>query len=413
MKSITEDMCPTGHRQRDKAERNCYPLAMSRKRVCLFRGNATTDGNVDRIGAALMSGFAANGWAAELVDISQGDPAENFARLVRLAETEGVDFFLSVEAMGLMTGLEELMAKAGARQLYWALDHPYSGVDRLRGLAPGSVATFPTRSNLDCCANYIRNDLVLACGAHAAEAIEPLAWSERDIPILVVGNVDGPTPDAVRAGWRQLAAPWPMVLEHMEAAWRADPSTPLEDLARAALMATGATGADGHAFFRLQAQFDSWARPFVRHATVAALGRLPLCLVGRGWESLAAPGHTLLGPRPSREAAGLIARSRLVLNILPDYYRSHERVFAAMAAGCATVSSGAGYLANAMGTGSHDGDGTAMAYFAPLAERGEALARLWADTTAIAHLAEAGLSEFRAHHTWEHRVATLLARVGS
>ena len=32
---------------------------MSSKRICLFRGNATTDGNVDAIGCALMAAFAA------------------------------------------------------------------------------------------------------------------------------------------------------------------------------------------------------------------------------------------------------------------------------------------------------------------------------------------------------------------
>ncbi|MBI3444907.1 MAG: glycosyltransferase [Magnetospirillum sp.] len=385
---------------------------MKQKRICLFRGNVTTDGNVDRIGKSMMAAFAANGWSAELVDISQGNPAEAFARLVRLAETEGIDYFLSVEAMGLLTGAEALLEKSGARQLYWALDHPYSGVDRLLGLPRESVATFPTRSNLDCCSTYLRQDLVLACAAHAAEPTAVRAWSDRDIQILVVGNVDGPHPDAIRAGWRQMPAPWPMVLEHMAETWASAPRTPLEDLARGALVAAGASGADGHAFFRVQGQFDNWARLFVRHATIATLSALPLTLVGRGWETVGAPTHNRLGPRPAEEVAELMARSKLVLNILPDYYRSHERVFEAMAAGCAVVSSGTGYLANAMGTETYSGDQTAISYMGPLAGRGERLSGLWNDAPAIAALAEAGLAEFLAHHTWDHRVAGLMPVIG-
>lgn len=384
---------------------------MGQKRICLFHANATLDANVDGIGRSIMAGFAANGWATHMVDLSQGDAAEAFGRTVRQLETTGADFFLSVEAMGHMTDLAALLANTGARQLYWALDHPYSGVDRLRQLAPGSVATFPTRSNLECCATYIRPDLTLACAAHGADAAEPRAWAARDIDILFVGNVDGPHPDEIRATWASLAKPWPDVLATMAELWLAEPSTPPEDLARAALMATGATGADGNAFFQIQRRFDEWARPHVRHVTLATLADLPLTLAGRGWDRLAAPGHRLLGPLPSAEVRDLMARSRLVLNILPDYYRSHERVFAAMAAGAAVASSGGGYLANALGQHIHAGDGAIISYLGPLAERGHRLAELWNAPQTLMGMAEAGLEEFRARHTWTRRVQALLPAI--
>lgn len=385
---------------------------MSSGRICLFRGNATTDGNVDRIGVALLAGFAANGWDAEVVDLSRGDPSEAFARVVAAAEAKGLDFFLSVEGMGMMSGLESLLANTGARQLYWALDHPYSGLERLRGLAAGSVATFPSRSNIACCRDYIRQDLIFAMGAHGAEPATPLPWAERDVGILFAGNADGPDPAGMRQEWRSLPQPWGQVLDAMVELWSAAPQTPPESLARDALTAIGATNVDGRNFFAVQRMFDDWARLYVRHAAIPTLAELPLTLVGRGWEGLAAPGHTVLGPRPAGEVAGLVARARLALNILPDYYLSHERVFAAMAAGTAIATTGSGYLANALGCERHAADDTAIAYLGALSERPERLAALWADQAGLAQQAEAGLDEFRRHHTWERRVAGLLAAIG-
>jgi hypothetical protein len=385
---------------------------MSTGRICLFRGNATTDGNVDRIGIALAAGFTANGWEAEVVDLSEGDAVTAFNRAVTTAETKGLDFFLSVEGMGSMGGLETLLANTGARQLYWALDHPHSGLERLRKLTPGSVATFPTRTNLACCRDYIRPDLVLAMGAHGAEPCAPLPWSRRDIDILFVGNAGGPGPSELRRGWKDLPPPWNMVLEAMAEGWAAAPHTPPETLARNALTAAGTTGINGHDFFAAQRMFDDWARGEVRHVNIPALAGLPLTLVGRGWEGLAQAEHTVLGPRPADEVSRLVGRARLTLNLLPDYYLSHERVFSAMAAGTAVATTGSGCLANALGLESHPADDTAIGHLPPSADRPEYLRALWADQGALAELADAGLDEFRHHHTWERRVAGLLAAIG-
>lgn len=188
---------------------------MGAKRICLFQAEATTDGNVDRIGREIIAAFAQRGWIAEAVDISHGDAADAFQDAIGRLTPGDTNILLSVESLGLMVGIEEIVAHTGARQLYWALDHPCSGLQRLRRLPAGSVVTFPAQANVTCCRTYIRPDLAQGCAAHgtAPMTARPQPWDQRDIDILFIGNVDGPTPGDLRAQWRQFPAPWPQVLE--------------------------------------------------------------------------------------------------------------------------------------------------------------------------------------------------------
>lgn len=119
-----------------------------------------------------------------------------------------------------------------------------------------------------------------------------------------------------------------------------------------------------------------------------------------------------MGPVPSDEIAALMGRARVVLNVLPDYYRSHERLYSAMAAGAALVTTGTGCLADALGLNHCPEDSTALAAFGPLAGRGEALADLRASPDRVRRLGEAGRAEVLARHTWTHRVASIEPLLG-
>lgn len=378
--------------------------------IMLFRSNISAENNLERLGAGVLAGFAQCGWTVHDVDLSQGDGQARMMAATGLLMGGRVDLLLTILGMGDVKGGEAELARAGVRRLCWDVNHPYSLWDATAALPPGSLVCFTTASNLDCVRRFIRADLHLDLFAHAAPVAEPLPWSRRAIPALFIGNLERPLPDEMRAGWAaQHGARWGGVLNEM--AERFDPAaTPtLEGLAEQALAARGIGSAERRDFFTLLRIFDGYARARTRLDYARALRGHAVTYVGRGWEEVAGEAARTLGPLPAARTRELMREARVVLNILPAYYRSHERVFEGMACGAAVLSGGNGYIANALGKATDEADDVAIAYVGAAAQAGDRLAALLSNHEGLRAVADAGLAEQRARHTWAHRVAALLA----
>lgn len=371
----------------------------------LYKGNSEFDSlntMVDHWAAALRR----QGVRPEIVDLRQPDAV---ARTVALIRSERVTLFLSLNGYGVpKPGQGPGFYQESAAPLFiHFVDHPIYHHRTIHSEVPHPVAAFPTPSHLRFCRNRIRSDLPLLHLPHAASPGPATPWAGRDIPLLLAGSLHE-DPERTRAGWFEHGVPVQGRLESILAGHRAAPHRPLDEIVLETLDDPRTPVEIVHSHFRV---VDSYLRSLVRLEFVRAAARegLPLTLIGRGWEAALPAGSSLrpLGERPVAEVFEMMARTRIVLNLLPPYYESHERPFQAMAHGAVAATVAAPWLMNALGAG---------ALLALPPDPGEAAARVGAaltDDDALAARASAGTAAFLGGHTWDHRLARVLGWIKS
>ena len=377
----------------------------------LYKGKSEFDSlntMVDHWAAALRK----QGVRPEIVDLRQPGA---IARTVALIRNEPVSLFLSLNGYGVPEpGQGPGFYQESAAPLFiYFVDHPVYHYPTIRSEAPHLVATFPTPNNLRFCRSRIRNDLPLLHLPHAAAPGPAAPWSGRDVPLLLAGSLHE-DPEQTRAGWIRHG---PAVRDRLEAilsGHRAAPRRPLHEIVLEVL---------GEAQPPVEAQLpieivhshfwvvDTYLRSEVRLEFVRAAARdgLPLTLVGRGWEAALPAGAPvkLLGERPVAEVFALMARTKIVLNLLPPYYESHERPFQAMAHGAIAATAVAPWLLSSLGA-------EALLALPPdPAEAAAAIGAALTDDRALAARASAGTAAFLGGHTWDHRLARVLGWIKS
>jgi len=242
--------------------------------------------------------------------------------------------------------------------------------------------------------------------AGPAPVSRPRPMGERDIGLLVVGNIDF---EPRRERWAErfraddplreifLATVERCIAEYADpvAALRAELARRSVDPADlpAGLFARLAVTAEAcfvsHVRFKLLAS--------ARHARVTVVGRVPGPLLA-GHENL-----DLLGVRPFAEVLGLMARARIVVDATPKHaHGSHERIWYGLSRGAVVATTDNGFLREVFA------DGRSMLFL----PRGcEELCGRIADTAADARRLEdiraAAAPIYAGGHTWTHRLADL------
>ncbi|MBN9527353.1 MAG: hypothetical protein J0H82_14175 [Alphaproteobacteria bacterium] len=174
---------------------------------------------------------------------------------------------------------------------------------------------------------------------HAADPIaQPLPWSERDLEIILVASAAG-APDDLRAAWRDFGPAVAARLEAMLEAQAAEPERHLADLVAATGRDLGLDLSAPLAAHPYVATLDRYLRSSLRWQAAETLLDRPLTVIGDGWQRLAARGGParFLGRLELAEAQALVGRAKLSLNPTTGYHGSHERVFHALAAGTAAM----------------------------------------------------------------------------
>ena len=379
--------------------------APSRQPVAvLYKGHSefnSLNTMVDHWAAALR----AKGMRPEIVDLRSADA---IARTVALIRTEPVALFLSLNGYGVPKPGQGagFYQETRAPLFVYFVDHPVYHHPIIRSEVPQLVATFPTPSHLRFCRSRVRSDLPLLHLPHTAAPGPAAPWSERDIPVLLAGSLHE-DPERKRAGWIEHGAPVRDRLEEIISGHRAEPRRPLHDIVLEVLNLPEPPVELLCSYFSLA---DTYLRSVVRLEFLCAASGLPVTLVGRGWDAAALPASSklrLLGERPVAELFELMARAKIVLNLLPPYYESHERPFQAMAHGAAAATVAAPWLLGAVGAGS------VLALPPDPGEAAEATLAALADDGALATLAAAGTAAFLAGHTWDHRLSRVLGWIKS
>ncbi|MEI7610504.1 MAG: glycosyltransferase [Rhodospirillaceae bacterium] len=357
---------------------------------------------VDHWAAALRR----KGFRPEIVDLRAADAV---ARAVALIRGERVALFLSLNGFGVPTPGQGpgFYQECAAPLFIHFVDHPAYHHTTLCSEAPHLVATFPTPSHLRFCRTHIRGNLPLLHLPHAAEPDPVAPWRERDLPLLLAGSLHE-DPEAKRAGWSRYG---PVVRDRLEAilaGHRAAPRRPLHDIV---LEALNRPEPDLEAVRSHFGVVDGYLRSRVRLEFVqaAAAHRLPLTVIGRGWDGAVPAGSTvrLEGERPVSEVFAAMARTRIVLNLLPPYYESHERPFQAMAHGAVAATVAAPWLVSAVGAES------LLALPPDAAEAAATAGAALAGDAALEARAAAGTTAFLAGHTWDHRLERVLSWIKS
>jgi hypothetical protein len=371
--------------------------------VLLFQGHSDFD-SVNAMVGACAEALAELGFAPIVLDVRAADV---IARALAVIRSPRLAFTLCLSGFGLPDEGQGqgFYAETEAPVVALWLDHPVFLYPRLRLPVARLVSTFPAPHHVLFCRAKVRADRPTLHLAHGAQPASGRPWRDRDIPVLFSGSTLVPDPETTRAGWAEaygaaVAKDLNAVVETHVAA----PARPLED-------AIAAVVGDGpveklYAYYKVA---DDYLRSRAKVAFLSAAARRSITVVGRGWQGLATNrGSSLkvLPEMPAPRVAELMARSRIVLNLVPPYFGSHERPFQAMAAGAVAATLPLSWFDGAVAKDAY----LALPY--EPAACAETLAATLDRDDHLAAIAAAGTAAFLAGHTWRHRMADLVAALG-
>ena len=375
----------------------------NRNRVVLYQGNSVY-GSVNTMVAELAGALRRFGFEPVIIDLRRADALTETLEVIAGGR---VVFFLSLNGFGIPEQGAGYYAAVDLPLAMVCVDHPIGLYPLIRCPLARMLTTFPTPHHVDFCRTFVRDDTLCRHLPHAAAAVTTRRrpWRHRDIPLFLSGSVHQ-DPEEARAGWSHFGPAVCRELNDMVDAHAREPARPLHEVVLAVLERPGLPI---HQMYSYLTVLDGYLRDRWRVAFVEHCRDLPLVVCGSGWRGPEGPRdcRRFLGRRPVEDVFGLMARAQIVVNPLPPYYESHERPFQAMARGAVAASGPMPWLG---GTQTAD---SLLWLSADSAAAASLLGTALADAADLEVRAACGLAAFAAAHTWDHRVATLLAWLGT
>jgi hypothetical protein len=160
-------------------------------------------------------------------------------------------------------------------------------------------------------------------------------------------------------------------------------------------------GAESEPFIWLCGMVDRIMRARTRRSSLLALAGHPVEVIGRGWEALDLPkSFTLLGEMNARDVVDRFGTSRIVVNTMPYYVESHERLYEAAAHGAALLTAHTDYNATLFGSCGR--------FFKTESEVGDLCSLMLKDKDGLEAQSMAGLVLIDQREGWPHRVSEVL-----
>jgi hypothetical protein len=237
-------------------------------------------------------------------------------------------------------------------------------------------------------------------------AIAGPAISRRDIDILFIGNVAKIDPPSVQAS-RLLGENRRLVELFIAAHGRTDQRlTPFQTVRRIAMDLGGAYTVQDIAL--VAGHLELYLSNTSRVKVLSSLASRKVTIVGNIADGTLRPGQavTSFGYRSFRQCVDLMSRAKILVNVVPSFPNGgHERVFYAMSRGAAVLTTRSTFLA---------GDAEAHGFVGFIDPARDDVSR---DADTFLGILDAGardrdamLGYYTDHHTWEHRLAPVLAR---
>jgi hypothetical protein len=380
--------------------------------VVLVKGQSQYD-TMRELTADIAVAFRRRGLA--VVEIDGLDPASR-ERAALAAAGGRVAFFYGMNGWGLGTTLDlkRWCDGIGIPFVAHLFDHPMTYAKRLLAAPANVVWCLHDETYCD----FIEKDLALVgsraivpVGGPADDGAPPPPIDGREIAILFPGS--GFSSTGKEPPW---SAAKPEERKVMDACYDLalyDKTRPLHDIIRQVLRLYGAAPLDWRADWlaTVFTMLDNQLRVARRVEVVSALSALPIHVYGQGWDAGrnskgAARFHAPLG---FRETQALMAKSTIVLNVLPCVPAApHDRMFYSMMAGAVCLTDGNRWVDRHY----RAGDEIAV-YDLPPRGLAEDVAELLADRDALRAMSEAGRRKTAAEHTWVARVDAILAAVAN
>ena len=229
-----------------------------------------------------------------------------------------------------------------------------------------------------------------------------IPWEDRDIDLLLTGSLFLP-PEAQKAAWCDHGAAVERKLNDIADLVCSDLARPLEESVREVL----GEDVDFETLYPYMKTVDDYIRNALRVDSIVALAYLRPTVDGPGWKAYNDKLLLVrfLEEKSIKDAVKISGRARVILNPFPGYNDSHERVFNAMASGCAVISSRSVYYESEFSSEN--------IFFLPNCglDMQSALTDLMVDNDRIQVMAASGQRRVLNAHTWMHR-ARSLANIG-
>jgi hypothetical protein len=380
--------------------------------VVLIKGHSQYD-TMRELTADIAEAFRRRGLQVITVDGLDPPSRDPAARAVSGGR---VAFFYGMNGWGLGTALD--LARwcdgQGIPYVGHLFDHPMTYARRLLA-APANAVWCLHDETYD---TFLQRDLALP-GSRAVvpvagpidDGAAPAPAGGRDIAILFPGS-------GYSSAGRE--PPWSTAQPHEQKVMNAcydlalyDKGRPLHDIIRQVLRLYSADAIEWRADWMatMFTMLDNQLRVARRVEVVKALASLPIRVYGHGWDGVcpAASAARFHAPKSFRETQALMARSAIVLNVLPCVAAApHDRMFYSMMAGAVCLTDGNRWIDR------HFRAGEELAvYDLPPQDLADGVAELLRDRDRLDTIADAGRRRTAAAHTWSDRVDAILAAVGA
>ena len=355
-------------------------------------------GNINRICRALAEGFRQCGLEPAIIDYREPGEAP-IRRLEHLVSSGRVLAIMALNAVGFPLTVHDLIARQEVQLFVYGMDHPCHLYPLMEAAPAGTMLSFPSVSNVDCCRGWGLDLFDFVHVAHGAEPRPPTAWADRGIPLLLVGNLSQSAAQ-LRAVWATRGPEIP-VLEAMADMLYDRGAPTLEGLCQRALAAT--KNSDGplsepRAIAKMLRYFDPYARALMREGMLQGLAGLPLTVVG-DWSGLGADVPDTVhftGPLDAAAVQDLAEHAQCIVDTTPTYYSSHERLFEGLAGGSLVAMIGQTDFDDLNACG-------ALIQANRLDHLADQMARLLDGGEDLAQRADAGRAAVLHDHTWTSR----------
>ncbi len=377
--------------------------------VILFQGFSQYQ-NFNTMTDELAAAFNAGGTRVTVVDARVADYPQAVRALVKRG---GIRAVITMTGFGLDIGKESNAYHAlGAPVISLYYDPLFYYLEQLRLPIHPRIVT--TSSDTD--AGWwqaqaeppadIRH-LPHAAAPQSRQESAPPAWGNRTIPLLLSGT-GCDDPETLRAGWEQHGPVVRDQLNRILEVYRGGPR-----LRALSAIITEAIGSEVDFSSRWTLRryvlwMDHYLRARLRWRLVTALADRPLLVVGENWERLGehlrCRGRSRVRFRralPTPSVYDLTTRVQISLNDSTPHHGSHERVFRSLATGALVLTNRTRWFA------AEAPPAALVQVDLEQDDVGAVVDDLLADPDRAAAIAQTGAAWFRAHHTWQHRVATL------
>lgn len=379
---------------------------MARDVIAFAKGESSFE-HVHGLIDAIKPGFEKHGYLCVDFDTSERSSYDDLQRLVN--ENRVRLLFSMNMAMNTILLNREWLKET--RVFLYMLDHPYlvyPNCDKM-------VRSF-SDVHLSYCgltqARFARRlhpgAARIHCLPHGAVPRDVIPWKARDIPVFFVGNNElGENPEIFRETWREYGAEKMRNLNAMVEICLRNPRSALED---AALSVLGETSAviELCAYMRV---VDRYLRGSIRWQVLERLSRqsADVHVFGKGWEELSGHEESRLvchGPAPNKEVIERMRRAKIVLNLFPAYYESHERVADGASFGCLVFTTLSDYYLKEFTSES-------MCFFQTPDSVADGVEQWLSRPKDAEEQAMRANKIFLANHTWERRGEQVLEAIGA